>query len=251
MLSIGSALRALDFPKLPTQAIPGFAPAISRKLMHKYDFSRDQHHFAIRIGIERPVTDMVRNFFIPGQARLHLPRVSVGDFCTALAVPAYFLSGDKVPVIYMRRGSVHFGSAKWGIEDRYGANPISVQKAERRSLGYPALIPATSIDMALEPQDAGKPEALRLRPAFGETLYIGCTYRGNPAGDAETVAPLVCGAGDDIAPYADWQPLLIRIAGAPRQGHFDFLLRRDHGRLQVPSESRTVKTEVISLAAAA
>jgi len=219
--------------------------------MHKYDFSRDQHHFAIRIGIERPVTNMVRNFCIPGEARLHLPRVSVGDFCTALAVPAYFLSGDKVPIIYMRRGSAHFGSAKWGIEDSYGATPISVQKAEGRSLGYPALIPATFIDMALEPQDAGKPEALRLRPAFGETLYIGCTYRGNSAGDAETVVPLVCGAGVNIAPNADWQPLLIRIAGAPCQSHFDFLLRRNHGRLQVPSEWGTVTTEIISLAVAA
>jgi hypothetical protein len=219
--------------------------------MPKFDFSRDQHRFAIRIGIERPVTDMVRNFFVPGEARLHLPRVTVGDFCNALPVPTHFLSGDRVPLIYMRRGSAHFGSAKWGIEDRYGANPMSVQKAEGRSLGYPALIPATSIDMALERQDAGKPKALRLRPVFGETLYIGCTYRGNSAGDAETVAPLVCGAGADIAPYADWQPLLIQIAGAPRQSHFDFLMRRGNGRLQGPSESRTIETQVISLAAAA
>jgi len=150
--------------------------------MPKFDFSRDQHRFAIRINIERPVTDMVRNFFVPGEARLHLPRVTVGDFCNALAVPTHFLSGDRVPLIYMRRGSAHFGSARWGIEDRYGANPMSVQKAEGRSLGYPALIPATSIDMALEPQDAGEHKALRLRPVFGETLYIGCTYRGNSAG---------------------------------------------------------------------
>jgi hypothetical protein len=219
--------------------------------MRKYDFSLDQHHFAIRIGIERPITDMVRNFSIRGEARLHLPRVSVGDFSASLAVPAIFLPGDQVPVIYMRRGSVHFGSAKWGIGGRNGADPQTVQNAEGRSLGYPGLVPATYVDMALAHEAVGRQEILRLRPAPGESLYIGCTYQPNNAGDAQTMAPLVCGAGGDIAPYADWQPLLIRIAGAPRQGHFDFLLRRHHGRLKAPSEARTVMTEVISLAAAA
>jgi hypothetical protein len=219
--------------------------------MRKYDFSRDQHHFAIRIGIERPINEMVRNFFVPGEARLHLPRVSIGDFSAALTPPATFLAGDKVPFIYMRRGSVHFGSAEWGIDGHNGADLMTVQKAEGRSLGYPGLVPATFVDIALASQTTGTKEILRLHPPSGENLYVGCTYRPNSAGDAQMMVPLVCGSGRDIEPYADWQPLLIRIAGAPCRSHFDFLLRRDHGRLQVPSEFRTVTTEIISSAVAA
>lgn len=219
--------------------------------MRKYDFSLDNHHFAIRIGIERPITGMVRNFSIPGEARLHLPRVSVGDFSASLAVPATFLPGNQVPFIYMRRGSIHFGSAKWGIDGRDGAGPLTVQNAAGRSVGYPGLVPATFVDMALAPKVTGAQEVVQLRSALGESLYIGCTYRPNSAGDAQTMAPLVCTAGRDIAPYSDWQPLLIRITGAPCESHFDFLLRRHHGRLKAPSETRTVTTELISSADAA
>lgn len=217
--------------------------------MPKYDLLPDQNHYQIRIGIEWPITEMLRCFFVHGQARLGLPRVTVGEFCTSLTPPAQFLAGDEVPLIYLRRGLVHFGSARWGAIAPDGGH-INVQQADGRSVGYPALIPATFVDLALSvaaPSEA--PTAVRLRSGAGVPLFIASAFKNDTFGNAQTVFPIVCNAGDDIARYIEWQPVLLPIAGPPTMQHFDFLSRRGQSRLLVPSDSRVVKAQIISLSA--
>lgn len=227
----------------------GYYPC-ARNNMAKYDLPPQQHQYQIRIGIDQPISEMSRSFFVHGEARIGLPRVSIGEFCADLLVPSQFLVGDKVPLIYLRRGMIHFGSARWGAINRDGED-VAVQKVDGRSVGYPALIPATYIDLAIESGSSDKaPQAMRLRSGAGPHLFIGCAFRNDAYGDAQTVTPLVCHAGPDIRRHIEWQPVLIPIAGPPTREHFDFLARRNHSRLLSPSASRAIKAEIISLAGA-
>jgi len=215
--------------------------------MFSYEFPRDQHLCQFRIGLEVPVADTSLNFFVPGHAQLGHPRVSVSEYCQGLKPPALFIPGDDIPLIYVRQGIVQFGKAKWGMVSPSGCAPVILRKAERRSLGFPAMIPASYIDLvAIE--GGGQPMAVRLRPRDpSQHLYLGCAFIGNMAGDAQGVIPLICRAGGDIAPFADWQPLLIGIQRCPMEENFDFLLRKDNGRLQAPLPSGSVNAEFFSL----
>ena len=215
--------------------------------MFNYDFPRDQDLCQLRIGLDTSIIDVSRHFFIPGKAQLGLPRVTVGSFCAALATPAWFTAGDVVPLIYTRRGIVHFGKAKWGTSNRSGDLAVTLKKAERRSLGFPAIIPASFIDM-MGTDDAGVSRVVRLRSRKRHChLFIGCTYSNNRLADAETVTPLICEAGEDVAPFLDWQPFLIAVKPYPTQENFAFLHRKDNGNLQAPLPQGSLDVEGVSM----
>ncbi len=116
------------------------------KYAHPFDLTR----LHVRIGIEKPIADFARNFFVPGQFRCNFPRVTVEDAWGTLPVPHLLDQGERFPLLYVRRGIVHMGSANWGIPTERGASTQYYHGAERRTLGFPAMCPASFVDIALD-----------------------------------------------------------------------------------------------------
>jgi hypothetical protein len=216
--------------------------------MFNYELPRDQHLLQLRIGIERPIPQFARDFFIPGQPQRGLPLVTLSAEADKWPAPSTLASRGTVPLIHLRRGVIRFATAKWGAKTPDGDTTDLFRRAERRTLGFPALIPASFVDIALGPHHpVGDTHFLRVRSdSEAKNLYLGCTYTNDRLADAQTVKVLVLEAGPDFAPYVDWQPLLISVAAVPMLMNFDFLLGRDKGRLQRPSPSRSVKAEIVS-----
>src|SRR5437868_7346882 len=73
-------------------------PKNIRTIMFNYEFPRDQRQCQFGIGLDVPVADMSRNFFVPGKAQLGFPRVAVSAFCQGITLPARFTVGDIVPL---------------------------------------------------------------------------------------------------------------------------------------------------------
>jgi len=212
--------------------------------MFSYDLSRDQHRLRARIGIEAPMSEFTKNFFIPGQAHLKHPTISIAPEYKALPVPYIATLGSTVPVICMRNGSAQFGVAKWGAENQSLGTTDYFKECERGAVGLPGLIPASFIDYDVDAEKSDTNySGVRLRAASGGNLFIACTYRYGEFGNAGFVMPLVCEPGEDIAPYIDWQIVLISMCPTPTASNFDFITRVNHKHLQTPSSHRSLKVE--------
>jgi hypothetical protein len=214
--------------------------------MFDYDLPRDQKLLHASIGLERPMVETTKNFGVPGEARFNIPRLTVNQEYEALPIPHYASLGSTVPVIYMRSGYAKFGLAKWGNKSPSRETIDYFKKCERRALGFPALIPASFVDLFADgttTEDGAI--GVRLRALDGGPLYIGCTFLPSELNNAKSVAMLVRVPNENVAPYVNWQPLFIPIFGAPTLENFDFISRRDNGRLQVPSMPVPVTVETL------
>jgi hypothetical protein len=114
-------------------------------------------------------------------------------------------------------------------------------------LGFPALIPASYVDLALGAEHPARTtHFLRIRPTGAENFYVGCRYSNDRLANAQTVTMLALEAGPDLVPHVNWQPLFILVAAVPMLMNFDFLIGRDRGRLQRPSPPGSIKAEIVS-----
>ena len=213
-------------------------------MQKNYDLTRDGHYLNARIGFEKPMGAFTTNFFMPGPAVPHLPRIAATGSYLDRTESCVATTGSYVPFVYGRSGYVQFSVAKWEPEKPTGKNTDHFRSAEPRSLGFPGMIPASFIDLALDPED-GEDDAIavRLRSAVGDALFIGCRFAPNDLNNAVTLTVLVSEPGPDIAPYTDWQPVIIPVSFMPTTANSDFIFRRDHGRLQVPSPWGSLKVE--------
>ena len=209
-----------------------------------YNVTGDGHYLHARIGFEIPMADYTTSFFVPGQAHRGYPRISTTPEYEAFPVPGTALAGSNVPIIYHYAGYAFFGQAKWGVKSPTGKNTDHFRNCEDRALGLPGPIPASFIDLAFDPEHVDDNAiGVRLRPSGGGALYLACTFTPNNLDHAANVTLLVSEPGPDIAPYTDWQPTIIHISKEVTKENSDFIFRRDNGRLQVPSPSRSVKVE--------
>jgi hypothetical protein len=214
--------------------------------MFNYDLPQDQNRLHVRIGLEVSTSEITRRFVTQGEAYANRPRPAFTPEFTQLTVPLLAERGSKLPVVHARSGYVEFGVAEWGLPLTTGEVEF-FRKAERRSIGWPGLIPASFIEMATATAEATGPSSL-LRVG-SHTMFIGCVVYPDQFGHARYVVPLVREAGRYIAPYADWEMLLVRIFSTPEPNNFSFILREDNGWLQV-AESPRVSVEHIDVKAA-
>jgi len=211
-----------------------------------YDVAREGHYLHARIGFEKPMAAFTTSFFMPGPQVPNLPRIAVSRSYLNWTKPCVVLAGSNVPFVYSRNSYAQFGVAHWGPNRPTGKNCDHFRNAETRALGFAGMIPASFVDLAVDPESAADGTiAVRLRPTLGDTLFIGCKYVTNNLNEAVSVTMLVSEPGPDIAPYADWQPIIIPVSFVPRIANSDFIFGRDRGRLQVPSAQGLVKAERI------
>jgi hypothetical protein len=209
-----------------------------------YDVAREGHYLHARIGFEKPMGAFTTRFFMPGPQVPNLPRIAASRSYMNRIEPCVALAGSAVPFVYTRNSYVQFGVAHWGPDRPTGKNSDYFRNAETRGLGFAGMIPASFVDLAVDPENAADGAiTVRLRPTLGDTLFIGCKYLANNLNEAASVTMLVSEPGPDIAPYADWQPIIIPVSLMPRTANSDFLFGRDRGRLQVPSAQGLVKIE--------
>jgi hypothetical protein len=170
--------------------------------------------FQMRINIAASVHDFAKDFEPVG------PDAILIDPAYIALAPGCFGPGDVVPIVRSDL-RITFETARWGL----GKQSIPVEYYRRcsgQSLGYPALIPASSIELT---DRAGR--TVRLTDTKGENLYVGCQYFQVSRGSPISVAPLVREAGPDIVPYSDLQPLLLPIRMFPRSGILAFIDPQD------------------------
>jgi hypothetical protein len=196
--------------------------------------SDSDHPSPIHIGIEKPISEFSTDFFIPGKAVLRLPRVAISDERTRFDLPAKFKPDEILPLIYLRGGHLVADMVPWGIRDARTGYKRYFQECRHGSIGYPGLCPASYLILATDPARYDRNTAIRVQTPEGSSwnLYVGCFYQPDRQGVARSAVPMVCKAGRDLSPYMEWQPLFVRITPSPVQENFDFLLRRDKGRLQ-------------------
>jgi hypothetical protein len=215
-------------------------------LMFPYDLSRDQNLLHASLGFERPMVEATKNFSVPGEVRHNIPRLTVAPEYEAFHIPCYAFREHLVPVIYMRSGYAKFGLAEWGKKNPSCEAVEYFRKCERRALGFPAVIPASFVDLFTDPTKTENDViGVRLRALNGGLLYIGCTFLPDELNNAKSVALLVREPNENVAPYINWQPLFIPIVGGPSRESFDFISRHDNGWLQVPSAPMPVVVEML------
>jgi hypothetical protein len=187
----------------------------------------------MRINIAAPVHDFANDFAPAGTDAI-------------MIAPAYFAltegsygPGDVVPIVRSDL-RITFELAHWG----YGRQDRPMEYFGRctgQRLGYPALIPASSIDVI---DRAGQP--VRFTGAKGENLYVGCQYFQVSRGAPISVVPLFREAGPDIAPYSDLQPLLLPIHTPLKSGILAFIDPQDGAmHLRRSSPAGTIKMETL------
>lgn len=149
-----------------------------------------------------------------------------------------FSRGGSLPIIRLDHGRISFGTAHWGFSRP--AQPIEyLRQCSGQSLGYPALIPACSIDI-----EAGG-TTIRLTSATSEHLYIGTMYFQAGRGAQISAVPLVKESGPDVAPYSKLQPLLIPVRALPRSGLLDFISPHGAPHLRRPSAAGTLNIQLL------
>jgi hypothetical protein len=203
--------------------------------MFNYDLPKDQDRLHARICLEVSTSEITKRFVTQGEAYANRPRPTFTPEFRQLTVPLLAEGGSKVPVVHARSGYVEFGVAEWGLPITAGELEL-FRKAERRSIGWPGLIPASFIEMATTTADAkGRSTLLRIGP---HTMFIGCVVYPDQLGRARYVVPLIREAGRYVAPYTDWEMLLVPIFSSPEPNNFRFILREDNGWLQVAPSPR-------------
>src|SRR4029077_10367935 len=200
--------------------------------MLKIDVAGEQYRMHVRVGIEKPMLEFARNFVVPGQVRFGHPATSFSQTFQDFRLPASLAPGLAVPVILMQRGYIWFDVTKWGLHDPLTSITTLFKACDRSGIGIPVLVPANFVDIGWD-HDEGR-TAVRLRPHGDQNLYVGGMGKLGENGELDSVVPLVCEAGADIAPFIPWQPLLVSISCIPSDANFEFVMRRDNGRLQVP-----------------
>jgi hypothetical protein len=191
-----------------------------------------------RIGFDQPLSELTRGF-VDGVVRNSVPRATVSlDYqgvSTALA-GEIAEPGDVLPVIHMRNGYTNFGVADWGRPETTASGREFFHQARTTGVGNPGLIPLSFIDIWTAPA-SGKVERspVRLRAASG--LFLACQCWSGIHGQPGAVTPLVKAAGERIMPFSDWEPVFVHISPEVRLENWDFLMRRDNGRLQMDSPS--------------
>lgn len=209
--------------------------------MFNYDLPRDQHRLHARIGLEASASEITKRFATPGEAYANRPRPAFTPEFHQMALPLVAEPASKLRVVHARSGYVEFGVAEWGLPLASGEVEL-FRKAERRSIGSPGLIPASFIDMATTTAGIEKQSSLlRIR---SDLMFIGCVVYPDQFGHARHVLPLIREAGRYIAPYADWELLLVPIFSSPEPKNFRFILREDNGWLQVAASPRVTIEQI-------
>jgi len=185
--------------------------------------------------IEKPISEFSKNFFIPGQAPLHMPPVKPFRDLN-LSVPSHLKPGDAIPLIYVRGGIIIADLVPWGFKDKGTEETLYFRECTRDTIGYPSLCPTSYVDLMTDRNFDGEKSIVRVRNR-NQSLYVGCVYRQHSSAKAESVVPLMRPACKELVRYMERQPLFISIAPFPIQKNFDFLHRRDRGRLQRPYDS--------------
>jgi hypothetical protein len=190
----------------------------------------------VRIHFESPLTEFTESFFVPGQPRHQHPRIGTIRAFQDFSTPSVASFGSPLPLIYMRCGVVTFDIGTWGGNN---SSPEAMfHQAARRMLGYPALIPATSIDLGPAMMVEGSELfGVRLRAKYGGKLYLAATFTPGQYGQAKIARPIVCRPSRALAGYLSWQPLLIAMTKVPTDGNFAFISRTDNGWLQTKTDA--------------
>lgn len=145
--------------------------------------------------------------------------------------------GTTVPIVLTANGRSCFDFGDWGFS-KSGEQLEYFRKCVGQSLGYPALIPASSIELSLPNR------TLRVTSACEERLYVGATYFQVGTGARISVVPLYVDAGPDLSPFTRWQPLLIPIHSIPRSGILDFISEQGAAHLRRPSARNSLAVAV-------
>lgn len=188
--------------------------------------------FQMRVYLDRSIQEVAREFGDTPEAATVTPRVA------DLALGGVYGPDGIVPIIKPAYGRFSFETAKWGY--RRGDGVKHFELCTGQTLGYPVLVPATSIEI----EDRDGP--VRLTDAHGGILYVGCMGFEPPTHATTYFIPLVLEAGPDIEPYSDWQPLLIPVQAIPKPGVEAFLSSEGAGHLRKPSDAGSISVEPLT-----
>jgi hypothetical protein len=175
--------------------------------------------------------EVVRHFFVRGRSVSGHPRAVVTPQFEAFDSPAG-TPGLPIPLIHKRGGYIEFGVATWGHEPSGGGAKEYFRDAQHRSLGYPALVPASSILVPVV-NDGVTWDSVRISPIEGSVFFVGCVYVPDALGRAQNVIPLIRKASSSMAEHSDWEFLRLPILPQPHEENFRFMNGADKGRLQV------------------
>jgi hypothetical protein len=136
--------------------------------------------------------------------------------------------------------------ARWGIQERDLLKTYYFSKSEQRSVARAALIPASFVDIGAGGKNTeGEYERVRLRPSWGDRLYLACIYHADQHNRADAVSLFVSRPGPDLVGHAAWQPVFVPISPIPELASFEFVSARDNQGFQVPSDKGYLKIEGI------
>jgi hypothetical protein len=196
----------------------------------------DQISLQMRINVSGSLHEYAKDFAAAGPGA-----ISIDPACYDLKQGSYG-KGDYIPIVRLDHGGISFEVAHWGVGGP-GQAVEYFRECSGQSLGYPALIPASFVEIM------GRGDAVRLTDYDGKNLYLAAMYFQSSRGAPISVVPLIRGAGPDIAPYSDLQPLLIPIQALPRSGIRAFIDPQDGApHLRRASLAGTIKIENVSAA---
>lgn len=204
--------------------------------MFKFSFPAEHDRLHARIGFAPPWPDL-SPFAEPGVTQNSSPRLMVTPDFRAFDVwhtEGLRSPGETLPVIHMQSGYTRFGVARWGRKSAEVPGGIEFYRpATGTALGNPGLIPASSIELWTSASaNLDGRSSIRFCLAGGRKIYLACQCWPNEWGEIAAVSLLVRESESVVALHSDWEPVLVRMSPSPALENWDFLMRRDNGRLQ-------------------
>ncbi|MBV9570786.1 MAG: hypothetical protein JO056_06060 [Alphaproteobacteria bacterium] len=198
--------------------------------MLSHDLSQEFDGLHARIQFAFTHEEVTEHFFIRGKSVSGHPRPAFTPQFNQFSSP-FSSPGSLIPVIHKRGAYIEFGVGTWGHQ-RDDERAEYFRDAQHRSLGYPGLIPASSILIPVV-NDGVSWDSVRISPIAGSVLFIGCVFVPDQLGHAHSVMPLIRKAGPAMAEHSDWEMLRLPILPHPHDENFRFMNGADKGRLQV------------------
>lgn len=198
--------------------------------MISHDLSQAFDGLHARVEFAFTNEEVAEHFFIRGKSVFGHPRPTFTPQFNQFS-PSFGGPGAPIPIIYKRGAYTEFGVAVWGHQRNDGRAEY-FRDAQHRSLGYPGLIPASSILIPVV-DDGVSWDSVRISPIVGSVLFIGCVFIPDPLGHAYSAMPLVREASPAMAEHSDWEMLRLPILPHPHAENFRFMNGADKGLLQV------------------
>jgi hypothetical protein len=187
----------------------------------------------MRIRVETPLSSFTSDFALAGPGAIW-----TSPSCESITLPGSFGPTDALPIARADNGRIVFEAAAWG----HGRQDASTQYWERcagQSLGYPGLIPASSLEIS---SFAGH---FRVSSLAESNLYVACRYVQDRRGAPIRAVILAKKAGTDMAPICSWEPLLIPVHALPNPGVLDFLSPQGAPHLRRSSPVGSLRIELL------